>query len=1083
MSVTLNKLITSAYDKYGMMQMAAEVEQFSKFFRDLKCKNIMEIGTYAGGLFSIMCKLSDDNGIKISVDLPVYENQENTEYYKNFLRDHKKFSANVHFLAADSHKQDTLEKVKQILNGEELDFLFIDGDHSYEGVKQDFHMYKDLVKDGGYIGFHDINDTEWHRNLNCYVARLWDEIKGDYETIEFNTKSYAMGIGVIQVFKHKRKLDVSVAFEAPGTIHINNHAHTNLDLLISIREKETKTPIYFCDMHFSSPGTSWWIMPLMNYDWMKDQYLDEFLIEFYDKDKNFIDSRELKIKNTGYKKKPANTRIFPPFDCLWINYKQMFLEGIYDAFDMDNLTTVLDVGANVGMFTNYISLRNAKTVHAIEPTQKAFEQLQKQFPYQHGIKLHKIGLDASTGQKTLYTNNENSTISSFLHKTSNDISEETIDMYTLPAFYRKNNIERVDLIKMDIEGMEYGIFDSMSDSDIKLCDRYLVEYHLNSLSNDRAQALIDRFKAIGYDVQVFPDNVDNTQGMFFAKLNKPTTTVTPDPTDTPANFPKRAFVTFTNEYYLPITERLVKSLQKNSSYPIIVYSINCDVNFTYPNMFTKRIDSNAIKTPKFDSSQSVISHRQGETVEVVLPTDTMGIVDRNNINTYITLSRKPLIILDALNNGVEEGIFLDADGIAKENIDTGFEYLRDCQEYPLIGKGLFEYMMLNGKGDPAVGPSLEQPLMDLLEVKNRTMYYVSTNFILFTSKMKQFMKEWAETADRAEILNDNVLYAPYHDETLANVLLWKYNATKQLPRVHYNLTDAQKATEFYTTEKRNAYMDSDWHYIPENIDDIKFFHGCKSITEIDKTIDIIESRKVKNGMNYHYKKMKFGRGNIAIVTLFDKNYEDLAKVSLPDKVEYARAHGYDFIYFDEVIDASRPPQWSKVKAVEYLLNDYEWVWWIDIDALIMNNSVRLESIIDNQYDIIFTENKYSVISNGSSFFRNSQLTKDFLQESYALNDPLLKDVNIMVFDHEQQPMRILYQQVPKYRQRIKLLHERVCNSFWYTNSQSALSAYPNWNKEDNIYQAGDFVVNFCGRSKEERVDVMKIFKTMFPSTI
>ena len=1073
MSVYINKLLTTAYDKYGMMQMSNEVERFAKFFRDLKCKNIMEIGTYAGGLFSIMCKLSDEEGIKISVDLPVYENQENTEYYKNFLRDHKQFSKNVHFISADSHKNETLEQVKQILNGEELDFLFIDGDHSYEGVKQDFHMYKDLVKDGGYIGFHDINDTEWHRNLNCYVAHFWDEIKNEYNSTEINTRSYAMGIGIVQVFKHKKKLDMSVWFESPDKIHIVNNSHNDLKVTVSVLDKHSKVPIYFTDMHFGAPGQGWWLMPLQNYDWSADKYIDTFLLEFYDVNRNFIDSKEVKIKDTPRVGREApETRIFSPFDCLWINYKQMFLEGIYDDLDMDNLNTVIDVGANVGMFSNYISMRGAKLIHAIEPTNKAFQELKKQFYYYNGVVCHKIGLDTADGQKTLFTNNENSTISSFLHKTSDDINEEVVDMYTIPTFYRNNGIEKIDLVKMDIEGMEYDILNSLSDEDLLRSERYLVEYHLNNLENNRAQKLMNRFKHLGYELEVHHDNIEQTQGFFFA--HKKASIKTIQTTDT-TKLPKKAYVTLTNEYYLPITERLVKSLEKNSKYPIIVYSVNCDVNFNASNMFTRRIDSDLTTMPKFDSMEKVVSHRQGETVEVVLPSDSMGIVNRNDLGTYVMLSRKPLALLDALNNGLEEGIFLDADGIAKENIDSGFDYLSQAENYPLVGKGLFEYMMLNGIGDPAVGPTLEQPLMDLLGVTQRTMYYVSTNFILFTNKMKSFIQEWTRLADHEVILKNNLKYAPYHDETLMNVLLWKHKATKQLPRVHYNLTDFNSALEFYTTNKRDAYTSSDWHYIPADINDIKFFHGCKSPTEIDKTIDFIELRKNKTQFNYHYKKMKFGEGKIAIVTLFDDNYRDLAEIALPDKIRYAAKHGYDFIYFDEIIDSKRPPQWSKVKAVESILNDYEWVWWIDIDALIMNDVVRLEDIIDNNYDVIFTKNNYSVISNGSSFYKNSDFTRNFLSECYTLQRDILRDIDVSTFDHEQKPMRTLYQSVPEYTSRIKLIHERECNSYWYTENASVLGSYPNWNKEDNIYQRGDFVVNFCGRDKNERIKIMKEF--------
>lgn len=103
----------------------------------------------------------------------------------------------------------TIEEVMKILGDNYVDFLFIDGDHSYEGVKKDFKMYKGLVKEDGYIAFHDIvpdYSTRYGILTSSYtggVPIFWNEIKSSYrynEIIEdLNQDGY--GIGVLEGMK------------------------------------------------------------------------------------------------------------------------------------------------------------------------------------------------------------------------------------------------------------------------------------------------------------------------------------------------------------------------------------------------------------------------------------------------------------------------------------------------------------------------------------------------------------------------------------------------------------------------------------------------------------------------------------------------------------------------------------------------------------------------------------------------------------------------------------------------------------------------------------------------------------------
>jgi len=97
----------------------------------------------------------------------------------------------------DSHSPGTLERVREILGGQELDFLFIDADHTYEGVKRDFEMYSPLVRRGGVVAFHDI--VPHPPETRCEVSRFWDEVKARYRHLEI-VRDWSQGwagIGVL----------------------------------------------------------------------------------------------------------------------------------------------------------------------------------------------------------------------------------------------------------------------------------------------------------------------------------------------------------------------------------------------------------------------------------------------------------------------------------------------------------------------------------------------------------------------------------------------------------------------------------------------------------------------------------------------------------------------------------------------------------------------------------------------------------------------------------------------------------------------------------------------------------------------
>jgi len=192
-----NEVIIQESYELGMVQNHSEILNATEFIKNFKIKNFIEIGTDQGGTFAIWSKISAEDGIRISVDLPHGEFGRN-DYNVNLRDLHlKSLGSNVHMIHGDSHSAEIKYRVNKILNNSKVDFLFIDGDHTYEGVKRDYEMYKEFVKDGGWIGFHDIKDTDFHRGSNCRVDLLWNELEG--EKIEFIDGSSELGgIGFIQ---------------------------------------------------------------------------------------------------------------------------------------------------------------------------------------------------------------------------------------------------------------------------------------------------------------------------------------------------------------------------------------------------------------------------------------------------------------------------------------------------------------------------------------------------------------------------------------------------------------------------------------------------------------------------------------------------------------------------------------------------------------------------------------------------------------------------------------------------------------------------------------------------------------------
>ena len=230
---------------------------------------------------------------------------------------------------------------------------------------------------------------------------------------------------------------------------------------------------------------------------------------------------------------------------------------------------------------------------------------------------------------------------------------------------------------------------------------------------------------------------------------------------------------------------------------------------------------------------------------------------------------------------------------------------------------------------------------------------------------------------------------------------------------------------------------------------------------------------------------------IAIAQLYTKNLDDWAYIAVENKKRYARLNNYDLVSKRGLYKTKpkRHPSWHSLSLILEILetSNIDWVYWSDVDALIMDYTVKLESFMKPNCDIIIPsqgQGEYCGIKTnnclccGHYFIKNTQWSKDFLRHLWKWP----KDeydryrnygyweqcgMNYMFNENEMDFDKHVYIE-PK---------NRAFNSFYYQEPDKQAMEFSQWGegwfrtKESEkglekdlgtAYNEGDFIGHFAG---------------------
>lgn len=203
----LDLLLAESFKEKQPAQIGDELRRLLSVLNHIEIKNVLEIGSEEGGTIRLWTKLFPALNL-FCIDANTYsgvqgKRSELEASWRSWCVPGKQ---TLNVVWGDSHSVDMLGILRQRMWNAKVssfDLVFIDGDHSENGVRNDHAMYSPFVRKGGVVVHNDIHPYPGRDDMQGH--KWWKSIIGD--PISQDTREYHPGArpNYIEIFHDKGK--------------------------------------------------------------------------------------------------------------------------------------------------------------------------------------------------------------------------------------------------------------------------------------------------------------------------------------------------------------------------------------------------------------------------------------------------------------------------------------------------------------------------------------------------------------------------------------------------------------------------------------------------------------------------------------------------------------------------------------------------------------------------------------------------------------------------------------------------------------------------------------------------------------